>query len=121
MGKLQRFGADPGGAGPQNVIAPFTLVNNQATIKEMLVTLEAGADDTLFQLELSTDNFGGSIVEVARIELNVAGTMAVDLGEDGIRVTNGQSVRVRSTQGGVTGDHSASLLGSTTKDDIADI
>lgn len=119
MGVFQRFSSSPGAAGPTIILGPFTVpANNQITVTDWKGTLETGADDTLLQLEI--EPLGGAFTEVDRIELPVAGTIQQE-NKSPIRITAGQRYQVRSTQGGTTGEHSTTLLGKTTSDDIADV
>ncbi len=119
-GVFQRFGSNPGGAGPLVLVVASTVpTGNSVTITDWGATLGVGGADTLLQLQLSTDNFAGSIVEVSRIEMPVAGTISKTLGAP-IRVQAGQSVRVLASQG-TPGEMSAEVLGQTSAGDIADI
>ena len=56
MGSFQRFGSNPGAAGPFNLIAPTTVdAGNQVLIQDWGGTLGPGGANTMLQLEASID------------------------------------------------------------------
>lgn len=117
-GVFQRFGSNPGGAGPIYPIAPTQIAaGNQARISDWGATLGSAGADTLLSLQISND--GIAWVEVSRIELPAPGTMQKEF-KYPIRVTAGQWIQVEAFQG-TPDDVSTELLGDTTGGDVADI
>lgn len=122
-GVFQRFGASSGSGSPATIIPidtiPASKTKQQIQITDFGTAASVASVDSVLMLELSTDAFSSSIVEVSRIEVPTSGTIYKTFGRP-IRVTAGQSVRVRFAQG-TPGTISAELFGTTTDGDIADI
>ncbi len=128
MGLYQRFGSSAGSGVPATIIpidtVPTTPLQNgkspQVSITDFGVASSLASEDTVAMLELSTDGFTGSIVEVSRIEVPTNGTVYKTFGRP-IPVQGGQSLRVRFSQG-TPGTVSAELFGEINRDfDITDV
>jgi hypothetical protein len=122
-GVFQRFGASAGSGSvatliPIDTIAPSN-TNQQIRITDFGVAVGSPAAESVIFLELSDDGFSGSIVEVSRIEVPTTGTIYKTFGRP-IRVTAGQSLRARFSQG-TPGPISGELFGDTATADVADI
>jgi len=112
MGLYQRFGSSVGSLVPVVIIPSDTApagVNIRVT--DFGAAAGVGSTNSVVMLELSTDGFVGSIVEVSRIEIPSSGTVYKTFGRP-ILVGPGNSVRARFSQG-TAGTISVELFGET--------
>jgi len=112
MGLYQRFGSSAGSLVPVVIIPSDTApAGTNIRVTDFGVASGVGSADSIVMLELSTDGFVGSVVEVSRVEIPTSGTVYKTFGRP-ILVKPGNSVRARFSQG-TAGTISVELFGET--------
>ena len=121
--RLQRFGASAAGSTSKTSLIASVQVpsvtqglGNFLFVEKIKVTVAKSGSNSLFQLELSTDN--SSFTEVARIEVPDYGIVSDP--DVGIYIPAGYYYRVSVTQS-TAARCSASLIGRAAISDITDI
>jgi hypothetical protein len=122
-GRFQRFGASASGSATKIQLIASTQIptvtsgpTNYVAVEKFKVTVAKSGSNSLFQLELSTDN--SSWTEVARIEVPDYGIMSDP--DVCIYIPSGYYYRVSVTQG-TAARCSASLIGRAAISDIVDL
>src|SRR3990172_4746088 len=122
MGLYQRFGSSAGSVVPAVVIPADTIPPEAVLVRitDFGCCSALASASSVVMIELSNDNFVGSIVEVSRIEIPSSGAVFKTFGRP-ILLMPGQSVRGRFSEG-TAGTIAAELFGETASEvNIADI
>lgn len=122
-GRFQRFGASANGSTSKTSLIAATQIatvtsgpTNYVFVEKLKVTVAKSGSNSMFQLELSTDN--STWTEVARIEVPDYGIMSDP--DVCIYIPSGTYYRVSVTQG-TAARCSASLIGRTAISDLVDV